>query len=324
MNESSSIPPHAPPAEKEGHGPEAAEFQEPAPLSPLHPSSLGKVQRSTALSLTLFLATCLCTFATRPVYFTDGDLAYRLLTTWRDGLVYMAAVMGILLAHEMGHFLMTLWHRIPASYPLFIPVPPALIPSPFGTMGAVIAMEGSKADRRQLFDIGIAGPLAGLAVCVPIVVLGIQSASAYVEPQKVVFHQPMGMALLVDYLRPELAGRELVMSPLFTAGWLGLLVTGLNMLPVSQLDGGHVIYALLRHKSFFVAHAFVFVAIVYMVATANLIWLVMLALIILIGVNHPPTANDSVRLGPVRTVLGWASLVIPILCFPPAGITVYE
>ena len=323
MNDSSRLSQDAPPADESPRR-DAGQETDSAPLSPLHPSALGKVQRSTALSIVLFLVTCLCTFATRPVYFSDGDFAHRLLATWREGLVYMGAVMGILLAHEMGHFLMTLWHRIPASYPLFIPVPPAIIPSPFGTMGAVIAMEGSKADRRRLFDIGIAGPLAGLAVCVPIVVLGIQDATAYIQPQKVVLHQPLGMQLLVEYLRPELAGKELVMSPLFMAGWLGLLVTGLNMLPVSQLDGGHVIYALLRNKSFFVAHGLVFVAIVYMVATPNLIWLVMLALIIIIGVNHPPTADDQVRLGFVRTALGWASLIIPILCFPPAGITVFE
>jgi membrane-associated protease RseP (regulator of RpoE activity) len=259
------------------------------------------------LPLFLFLATCLSTFWAGAV----GWLAFDRLD-WGRGLVYMAAVMGILLAHEMGHFLMTLRHRIPASWPFFIPMPYPLI----GTMGAVIAMQGSRADRRQLFDIGLAGPLAGLLVCVPVLCLGIYVA----EPGPSAFPQPLLMQGLVPWIRPDLSPGAMLPNPLLMAGWVGLLVTGLNMLPISQLDGGHVTYAIFRRGAHVLAYALLFVAIVFVVWKSWIQWVLMLALIVLIGVEHPPTANDRARLGPLRVVVGALSLAIPVLCFPPQPI----
>ena len=165
---------------------------------------------------------------------------------WRQGLVYMGVVMGLLLAHEMGHFLMALRHRVPASLPYFIPMP--LIP--FGTLGAVIGMEGSRANRRQMFDLGIAGPLAGLAVTLPILWLGIlRLPAAPAAGQSFCFHNPLILQHMIAWLRPDYPTPDVLylnqFNPFLMAGWVGLLVTGLNMLPVSQLDGGHVAYALL-------------------------------------------------------------------------------
>jgi membrane-associated protease RseP (regulator of RpoE activity) len=272
------------------------------------PSPYGpyRVQRRVWLPLFLFVATCLSTFVSG----TLGFLSTRQIEIdWKQGLIYMASVMGILLAHEMGHFLMTLRHHIPASWPFFIPMPL----SPIGTMGAVIAMQGSRADRRQLFDIGLAGPLAGLLVCVPVLCLGIHVAEPGVSP----FQQPLLTELLVPWIRPDLRPQLMAPNPLLMAGWVGLLVTGLNMLPISQLDGGHVVYALFRRWAHVVAYAFFFVAIVFIVWKSWMHWVLMLALVALIGVEHPRTANDHVRLGPVRAVLGIASLLIPALCFAP-------
>ncbi len=265
------------------------------------------VQRRVWLPLSLFLATCLSTLWSGAIGWLVSDQL-----DWGRGLVYMAALMGILLAHEMGHFLMTLRHRIPASWPFFIPMPAP----PIGTMGAVIAMQGSRADRKQLFDIGLAGPLAGLVVCVPVLCLGIYLA----EPGPSPFQQPLLTKMLVPWMRPDLSSGGMLPNPLLMAGWVGLLVTGLNMLPISQLDGGHVTYAIFRGGARWLAYALFVAAIWLVVWNAWLHWVVMLALVTLIGIEHPPTADDRVRLGPLRVVLGIASLLIPVLSFPPQPI----
>jgi Zn-dependent protease len=276
----------------------------------------GRPQRRVGLPLILFLATCLSTFWTGAVglrgllVLEDPGNLFPIIQTadWRSGLIYMSAVMSILLAHEMGHFLMTLRYGVPASWPFFIPMLP-----PIGTMGAVIAMQGSRADRKQLFDIGLAGPLAGLVVCVPVLCLGIYVAQPGLSP----FQQPLLTQLLVPLIRPDLAGRGMLGNPLLMAGWVGLLVTGLNMLPISQLDGGHVVYALFRRWANVLAYVFFFVAIVFVVWKSWTHWVLMLALVTLIGIEHPHTANDNARLGPLRIVLGLLSLLIPVLCFAP-------
>ena len=150
--------------------------------------------------------------------------------------------MGILLAHEMGHFLQALRYHVPASLPFFIPMPI----SQLGTMGAVIGMQGSNANRKELFDIGLSGPWAGLVVAIPVSIAGILQASYVVPPPGIPadFADPLIFRLLMAWFRPDLPeGAELIMNPLLMAGWVGMLITGLNMLPVSQLDGGHVTYA---------------------------------------------------------------------------------
>jgi Zn-dependent protease len=241
---------------------------------------------------------------------------------WRQGFIYMGVVMGLLLAHEMGHFLMALWHRIPASLPYFIPMPVV----PFGTLGAVIGMDGSRANRRDLFDLGIAGPLAGFAVTLPILWLGILRLPA--EPAaggSFCFHNPVILQYMIAWIRPSYPTPAVLylnqFNPFLMAGWVGLLVTGLNMLPVSLLDGGHVAYALLGRRAHLLARTLIVAAILYILYTERYFWVVFLGLVILLGADHPPTANDRCRLGWLRRLLGWASLLIPLLCFPAGGIT---
>ncbi len=286
-------------------------------------------KRTWPLALVLFLLTCFSTFwsgaftnsrldLTPWIDWGVADLVMLAVSRWDMGLEYMLAIMGILLAHEMGHFVTARWYRIPASLPYFIPMPL----SPFGTMGAVILMHGRQADRKQLFDVGLAGPLAGLLVCLPVLYVGI--GRAVPDPQPVIeFHQPLLMQGLVAWLRPELSGKTLVMSPLLMAGWLGLLITGLNMLPVSQLDGGHVCYALLGRRAHLVARALFVAAVTFMFLTGRYTWLLLMLLILLIGLRHPPTRDDTVPLGWVRAAVGWLSLLIPVVCFNPLGITVH-
>lgn len=289
-------------------------------------------RRRWFLPVALLLATCLSTFFTGAAQWdplrslAGSGLDYRqtIIRNWEQGLLYMLCVIAILFAHEMGHFLMTLRYRVPASLPYFIPLPL----TPLGTLGAVIGMDGKKANRRQLFDIGLAGPLAGLAFAVPILIAGVWTMDLTVAPTGTyVMDIPIFARWLFEVLQPHhyhngmfLTSAQL--NPLFMAGWVGMLVTGLNMMPVSQLDGGHVLYTLFGRAAHGMARALIFCLIVYVVFWDANIWAVMLVLVILIGIDHPPSADDTVSLGWFRRLLGYASFAIPILCLPPKGIWV--
>lgn len=301
-------------------------------------------QRRVMLPILLFIATCLSTFFVgwtrwQPMMLLGGviDAEYdpllsdplvegiRLVlrnVSVTDGLIYMACLLAILFAHEMGHFLMTVRYRIHASYPYFIPIPI----SPIGTMGAVIGMDGLKANRKQLFDIGLAGPLAGLVVAIPVLYVGIQQLDlTKTGPSPYSLDIPLGLAAAMSLFQvPGYSFGDPVaqvqLNPYFMAGWVGLLVTGLNMLPISQLDGGHVAYTLFGKWSYFLAWGVIIAAVTAMTMGAGLAWILMLILVLLIGPAHPPTADDSVPIGTLRWIIGFTSLVIPILCFPPQAI----
>jgi Zn-dependent protease len=301
-------------------------------LPPLTADQLyDRPRRRTLIPILLFIATCLSTYWVgaadwRPQLFgTAHDMWHVMVVNWRQGLAYMCAVVAILLAHEMGHFLQTVRYHIPASYPLCIPVPFTAI----GTMGAVISMDGMRANRKQIFDIGVAGPLAGLAVAIPVLYVGVSRLNLSIPPgpHDIQLYNPVIVRWMIEWLRPEWADRAAWVSisqlnPYFMAGWVGMLITGLNMLPVSQLDGGHVIYALFGREAYKLARAFTIVAILYVVMNLEFaaIWTPMLILVILMGIHHPPTADDTVEMDDFRWMLGVASMAIPVLCFPLEGL----
>ena len=280
----------------------------------------------------LFLLTCLSTFWVGAsqwsplqafMHFFDDSyfMNYRrlLIANWDQGLIYMICVIGILLAHEMGHWVATLIYRVPSTLPIFLPFPL----NPIGTFGAVIAMMGGKANRRQIFDIGIAGPIAGLVVAVPIMFIGISKLDYSIyEGGGVSMDYPLIFRWLISWMRIE--GYEnsqgvfiSQLNPYYAAAWVGMVVTGINMFPIGQLDGGHVTYTLFGNAAHWVARAMFVAAIAFMVYYNTPVMMLMLILLLLVGTDHPPTSDDSVSLGPVRTVLGISSLAIPVLCFPP-------
>jgi membrane-associated protease RseP (regulator of RpoE activity) len=248
-----------------------------------------------------------------------GDVAH-----WDDGLVYMACVISILLAHEMGHFVYTVIYRVPASLPYFLPLPTIT-----GTAGAVIAMDGRRANRPQIFDIGIAGPLAGLALIIPIIWIGIAQLDFSQPPSGGwAMYAPLAVRWAVEALHPgKLPESGLIFysqaNPYFVAGWFGLLMTALNMFPVSQLDGGHITYTLWGKGAHWFARGLMVFVFAYMVYTGDIKALLMAVLVMVIGTDHPPTADDTVPLGWFRVMLGYASLVIPIVCFPPQIIELF-
>jgi membrane-associated protease RseP (regulator of RpoE activity) len=223
----------------------------------------------------------------------------------------MATVMAVLTAHEAGHFIAAKLHGIPATPPFFIPMPILLT----GTLGAVIGMDGSRADRRQLFDIAVAGPLAGLVVAVPLLALGLLSGTADGG-------NPFALAPFATWLqglvRPDLApGTTVAPNALFMAGWMGLLVTGLNMIPVSQLDGGHICYAVFGRRGNWVARAALITAILAVVVSGRLNWVAPVVMVTFLGVDHPPIREEREPLDPLRTALGLAMFAIPVLTFMP-------
>jgi membrane-associated protease RseP (regulator of RpoE activity) len=269
------------------------------------------------LQLLLYALTLLTTFAAgtvgwQPVVLgLDADLASAVTAHWPRGLAYAAAVMAVLTAHEAGHFVAARIHGIPATLPFFLPVPVLIT----GTLGAVIGMEGSRANRKQLFDIALAGPLAGLLVALPLLALGMRSG---LETDTNPFALPPLAAWMLAALRPDLAaGRTIAPNAAFMAGWVGLLVTGLNMIPVSQLDGGHIAAAVFGRRSVWLARGTLLAAIAGIIAFDRFNWVVMVVVVALIGTDHPPIRDADRPLGATRTILGILSFVIPLVTFMP-------
>jgi membrane-associated protease RseP (regulator of RpoE activity) len=266
--------------------------------------------------LTMLTTFCAGTVGWEPVVLgLDADVSTALTAHWQRGLTYAAAVMAVLTAHEAGHFIAARIHGIPATLPFFLPVPVLLT----GTLGAVIGMEGSRADRKQLFDIALAGPLAGLVVALPLLALGILAGTgAEANP----FALPPLAGWMLAALRPTLPeGHTIAPNALFMAGWVGLLVTGLNMIPISQLDGGHIAAAVFGRRSAWLARGILLSAITGIVLFGRYNWIVMVVMVTLIGADHPPIRDADRPLGMARTILGILSFVIPLVTFMPEPLT---
>ncbi|MEL6107852.1 MAG: site-2 protease family protein [Planctomycetota bacterium] len=264
----------------------------------------------------------------RPVYRPRKTLPLLLfvatcVSTWfAGGWVFSLALMFTLLAHEFGHYLQAVRYGVPASLPFFIPMPI----SPIGTMGAVIAMQPGKGDRKELYDIAISGPLAGFFPAVVFSIIGLQLSEVQPIPENqllLMFGEPLFYQWLVQLTFGTIPdGHDVILHPLAFAGWVGLFITALNLFPIGQLDGGHILYALVGKHAHLVARLFVIGAIAGVLLGGYYGWSVMLTLLLLMGINHPPTANDDVPLGTTRTVLGWIALAFMPLGFTPTPFSI--
>ncbi|MGL6196407.1 MAG: site-2 protease family protein, partial [Thermoguttaceae bacterium] len=212
-------------------------------------------------------------------------------------LLFSFGIMTILTCHEMGHFLQTLRYKVSSSLPYFIPLPFG----PFGTMGAIIRMDSRIPNMKALFDIGISGPLAGLVPTLIFCWIGI--SHSYITPtvylpDTPVFGEPLLFKWFVYAMYGSLpADTVLVAHPLAFAGWVGLFITSLNLLPIGQLDGGHVFYGLLGRRASYYSSLLYFSLIVLVCFFQLWAWTLMLVLLALIGTKHPPTQNDYVDIG---------------------------
>ncbi len=300
--------------------------------------------RSTRWALPLFLIalTFLSTFYVGATHVLERPPAS--LDELAAGWVFSVPLMAILLAHEFGHFFAGMYHRVDVSPPYFIPIPFFLL----GTLGAVIQIRERIRSRNALLDIGAAGPLAGLVVAVPVVIYGLATSPIQPVPETEYFvegHSLLYLAILHGLKGPIEPGYDVFLSPTALAGWAGLLVTMINLLPFGQLDGGHVAYALIGSRqnrvSKLVLRLLPFVALMiglaygvpsYLAgvrgdpliydATAGMHWLVWAGVLWLLtratGPGHPPTEDTD--LTPRRRIVGWLTLTLFVFLFMPSWI----
>jgi Peptidase family M50 len=226
------------------------------------------------------------------------------------GLPFSLGVLGILGTHELGHYFMARRYRIAVTLPYFIPVPLGL-----GTLGAFIKLKAPIDSRKSLFDVGIAGPLAGLAVALPVLIVGLL-LSNFQACGRSIFGSSIfisALTALINGVHPR--GWVLVMHPLAYAGWVGFLMTGINLAPIGQLDGGHVMYAVIGKYAAQVAR--IVFALMLFLALLYPGWLILAALIFFVGLRHPPPLNDVTLLDMRRRALGIATLLFALLIIVP-------
>ncbi|MGQ0793323.1 MAG: site-2 protease family protein [Deltaproteobacteria bacterium] len=286
----------------------------------------------------LFIGTLFTTFVAG--YLQGGGVA--------GGISFSATLVFILGSHEMGHYLYGRKYGVDISPPYFIPAPPII--SPIGTFGAFIKIKSQITTKQALFDIGIAGPIAGVAAAIPALIVGMSLskvvATQGAEAQKGII---LGSPLIFSYLSdaiwgPILEGYDLLLHPVAFAGWIGLFITALNLIPAGQLDGGHIIYSLLprrwyRRISIAIVCALLILGIgtspiaagLEMLSIANPFgqslafdgwpgWAMWAVLLCVMGIKHPPTLHDELPLGRGRRILGGIALLLFIGCFTPMPI----
>ena len=237
-----------------------------------------------------------------------------------EGIMYSSSLLVILATHELGHYFVSKKRGINATLPYFLPAP-----SLFGTFGAFIKMKSPVPNRNSLVEVGVAGPIAGFVVAVPVLIIGLLLSKVVMIQGAASLN--LGDNLLV-YLLTKLifgtlpAGYDVVLHPMAFAGWIGLLVTAFNLLPMGQLDGGHIMYGLFGRKHLWIARATL--AAILLLGILWQGWLIWGFLALIMGLRHPQPMDDVTPLDGTRKLLGWISLAILILCFTPVPFSITE
>lgn len=254
-----------------------------------------------------------------------GLFLATVVTTWTvGGPWYCFGLILILGTHEFGHYWACRMNNVNSSLPNFIPMPPIPFLLNIGTMGAFIMMKEPIPNRKALMEIGASGPIAGFIVAVPVLVIGLLNSDVVLEQNL----NPMsnirlgdsliylGMVKAVFGVDPFPVGEGILLHPLAEAGWLGMFFTALNLLPMGQLDGGHVIYSLFdRKRSLLVARLFFIALIVLGFDWAG--WWVWAGLVFMMRLRHPPVLDETTPLEPKHRLIGYASIAILIITFVP-------
>ncbi len=245
------------------------------------------------------------------------------ITNLYRGIPYSLSIMFILGVHEMGHFLMCKKHKVNATLPYFIPFPSIL-----GTLGAFIKMKSPISNRRALLDIGAAGPLAGFVAAVPLTVIGFMLSEVtpieFTDEAMISFGDSILSRILTVVAHPSLPeGHTLMLHPIGFAGYVGLFVTALNLLPIGQLDGGHISYAMFGQKQKKIAQIFIY-ALLPMGLFFWSGWFIWAMLGIIMGPAHPRPINDSQNLDPLRYKIGIAAGIILLLTLVPMPFNVFN
>jgi membrane-associated protease RseP (regulator of RpoE activity) len=282
-------------------------------------------QKFPWVNVALFIATCFSTLLAGSLLadesFTGfGSFFAKILhapSTLLNGLGFSFAIMSILLGHEMGHYLTCRYYGIDATLPYFIPAPNPLA----GTMGAFIKIKSPIQHRAALLEVGIAGPIVGFVLSIPVLAIAL-AKSSYVTPSPgdAILGEPLIfkiVAWVMGTVPP--AGMDINLHPLGIAAWFGFFATALNLLPIGQLDGGHVLYALFGRY-----HSRISQILLVILIPLGLFfwpgWLLWTAVLLMIGFRHPPTLDDSIPLSRRHVWLGWIALAMFLLCFTPVPI----
>jgi len=301
--------------------------------------------RSRWLNVILFFTTIVTTMlAGSMLFLTEWSVEDMLMPrNLLDGLIFFSfPLMAILGIHELGHYFVSKKHNVAASLPFFIPVPP--IGLPLGTLGAVISMREPIPDRKALIDIGIAGPIAGFLVSIPVCLIGLflmQQNPVFADPSQTFQLNPpllftalsqfftlptspgndlLFTALSQFFILPISPGKEIVIHPTAFAGWVGLLVTAINLLPAGQLDGGHIARGALREKHKYASYTAIGLLLLSSLFGGG--WLLMAFFIVFfIGAGHPPALNEFVPLDAKRKMLVLLAVLIFIMSFTPIPVS---
>jgi len=263
--------------------------------------------------LLLFILTLLSTLFVGAMQ-TGVDLLKEPVKLYK-GVPFSLTLMTILLSHELSHYFTSKKHGIKATLPYFIPAPTII-----GTFGAFIKMKSPIVTRKALIDIGASGPIAGFIISVLATIIGLQM-SEVVPIAKTRGVLNLGDSILFSFLAKLVLGvtpadSDILLNPVAFAGWIGLFVTSINLIPVGQLDGGHIAYALLGEKQIRLS----FLLILVMVSLGLLLWegwFVWAVLLLILGLRHPPVIYWEIPLDYKRKFIGWLALVIFVLTFIP-------
>jgi len=281
-------------------------------------------EKSIWINISLLIATIITTTLTGSIlhmgYSNVWELptildVFNLENLFNGALLFAFPLMSILFVHEMGHYYISKKHGIGASLPFFLPIPPIFPVFNIGTFGALIRSRDPMPDKKALFDVGIAGPIAGFIVALPVTIIGI-ATSEIIPLDPIPAGQPiLGSSLLFMLISNVMldipAGFVLNLSLIAFAGWVGLLITAINLLPAGQLDGGHIFRAVLGEKQRFAG----WIAIFIMIFTG---WLVFaLIIVLLMGMLHPPPLNDESGLDGKRKLLFLVAVTILVISYIP-------
>ncbi len=277
--------------------------------------------RKPWLHITLFLLTLITTTIAGALQ--NGANPFSDPYQITSGLPFAITLMTILLVHEMGHYLMARHHGVQATLPYFIPAP-----SFIGTFGAFIKLKSPPLDRRSRFDVGAAGPLAGLVLAIPAVIIGLHLSTVSID-NGMGGGITLGSSILLEFLSRLTLGllpdeANIIMHPIGFAGWIGLFITALNLIPVGQLDGGHVAYALFGQRHVWISR----LSLVAILALGLIRywdgWLIWSVLLLFMGVRHPPPLDPSTPLDLKRKLVGWFVVGVFVLTFIPAPFSIHQ
>ncbi len=239
------------------------------------------------------------------------------------GAPFALSLLAILGAHEFGHYFLARWHKVDVTLPYFIPVPLGV-----GTFGAFIKMKSPVTDRRALFDVAVAGPLAGLVVAIPLLLIGLNLSdvgamrvgSAGIQEGNSLLYAVAKFLVFGQWLPGN--GQDVYLHPIALAAWFGVLITALNLLPVGQLDGGHIIYALLGKSSRWIGYAVLALLVVLGFVAWNGWFMWAFLIVFVTGLQHPTPLNEVTALDSRRKLLGWLAMLIFFLTFTPTPLLV--